>query len=330
MKDRMRRLARIPPQQLRAFEAVARLGSVTGAAAELHVTQPTVSVQLRELAAAVGERLFEPAGRRLRLTQAGEALQQAVGEITSCWSRFDARLAEIHGLLRGRLRIAAVTTAEYFVPDLVGPFAAAHPGVELELAIENRDRVIERLGRGQDDLAVMMLPPSGLPLERVPFLDNPLVVIAPAGHRMARRRVRLAQLAGERWLMREPGSGTRLVAEEHFAAEGFAPNVAMSLGSNEAIKHAVAAGLGVAVVSQLVVQPASPAAPGPAPAGLAVLSVAGFPIRRRWSVVWRRDQSLTAAARRFVAYLQEPPSNAAAASRGRIAAPQRVASIIAT
>ena len=316
MKDRTRRLARIPPQQLRAFEAVARLGSVTGAAAELHVTQPTVSVQLRELAAAVGEPLFEPAGRKLRLTQAGEALQQTVGEITSCWARFDSRLAEIHGLLRGRLRIAAVTTAEYFVPDLVGPFAAAHPGVEIELAVENRDRVIERLGRAQDDLAVMMLPPSAIPLERVPILDNPLVVIAPAGHRLAGRRIRLAQLAGERWLMREPGSGTRLVAEEHFANVGFTPDVAMSLGSNEAIKHAVAAGLGVAVVSQLVVQPLSPAAAGPAPSGLVVLQVAGFPIRRRWSIVWRRDQSHTAAARHFVAYLQEARSSAVSSTPG--------------
>jgi len=163
---------------------------------------------------------------------------------------------------------------------------------------------------------VMMLPPSGLPLERVPFLDNPLVVIAPAGHRLAGRRVRLAQLAGERWLMREPGSGTRLVAEEHFAAAGFAPQVAMSLGSNEAIKHAVAAGLGVAVVSQLVVQPPSSAPTGPAPSGLAILRVAGFPIRRRWSVVWRRDQSLTAAARRFVAYLQGPPAPAVSSAPG--------------
>ena len=307
MKTRLRRLARIPPQQLRAFEAVARLGSVTGAAAELHVTQPTVSVQLRELAAAIGEPLLEPSGRRLRLTQAGESLQQTVGELTACWARFDATLAEIHGLLRGRLRIAAVTTAEYFVPDLVGPFAAAHPGVEIELAVENRDRVIERLERAVDDLAVMMLPPAGLPLERVPFLDNPLVVIAPQGHRLAGRRLRLAQLANERWLMREPGSGTRLAAEEHFAAAGFVPQVAMSLGSNEAIKHAVAAGLGIAVVSQLAVQLPSLAVPVPTSRGLAILDVARFPIRRRWSVVWRRDQSLTVAARRFVAYLQERP-----------------------
>jgi len=308
MIKKSRSLARITPQQLRAFEAVARLGSVTRAAAELHVTQPTVSVQLRELAAAVDTQLFEPAGRRLRLTQAGEALQQTVGELGACWARFESRLAEIQGLLRGRLRIAAVTTAEYFVPDLVGPFAAAHPGVEIELAVENRDRVIERLERAEDDLAVMMLPPAGLPLERVPFMDNPLVVVAPLGHRYAGRRVRLAQLESERWLLREPGSGTRLAAEEHFAAHGFTPRIAMSLGSNEAIKHAVAAGLGIAVLSQLAVRPPSPAAPATVASGLTILQVGRFPIRRQWSIVWRRDQSQIAAARRFVAYLQERPA----------------------
>ena len=287
---------------MRAFEAVARLGSVTRAAEEMHVTQPTVSVQLRELARAVGEPLFQMTGRRIRLTQAGETLQRTVGEITACWTRFESSMAEIHGLLRGRLRVAAVTTAEYFVPDLVGPFAAEHPGVGIELAIENRDRVVERLNRAEDDLAIMMLPPAGLVVESVPILDNPLVVIAQARHRLAGRRVRLAQLGGERWLMREPGSGTRLVAEQHFAEAGFLPNVAMSLGSNEAIKHAVAAGLGVAVISRLAVDSSLPPRNRKG-AGIAVLDVARFPIRRSWSVVWRRDHPQTLAAKRFVAYL---------------------------
>ena len=298
-----RALLRVTPQQLRAFEAVARLGSVTRAARELHVTQPTVSVQLRELARAVGEPLFETVGRRLRLTDVGEALQRTAGEIAGCWLRFESTLAEMRGLVRGRLRIAAVTTAEYFVPDLVGPFAAAHPGVAIELAVENRDRVVERLYRGQDDLAVMMLPPADVPLEAVPILDNPLVVVAPSAHPLAARKVRLRQLEGERWLMREPGSGTRLVAEQHFAAAGFVPKVAMSLGSNEAIKHAVAAGLGVAVLSRLAVESALPAG-GQAGPGLVILDVARFPIRRHWSAVWRKDQPPTLAARRFVAYLQ--------------------------
>ncbi|MFP5411530.1 MAG: LysR substrate-binding domain-containing protein [Gammaproteobacteria bacterium] len=301
--NRSRRLSRVTPQQLRAFEATARLLSVTGAARELHLTQPTVSVQLRELAAAVGEPLFESAGRGIRLTQAGEALQQTAGELNDCWRRFESRLAELNGLVRGSLRIAAVTTAEYFVPDLVGPFAAAHPGVEIELAVENRDGVVARLQRGIDDMAVMMMPPEDLPLDRQPFLDNPLVVIAPAGHRLAGKRLRLASLAGERWLMREPGSGTRMAAERHFAELGFEPKVAMSLGSNEAIKHAVAAGLGIALLSMVAVRPPVGRAAATTAEGLEILKVSGFPLRRRWSVVWRRDRPLTIAARRFIEHL---------------------------
>jgi len=306
MPTLLQRLQRITPQQLRAFEATARLGSVTKAAAALHVSQPTVSVQLREIATALGEPLFETVGRQLRLTQSGELLQQTVADLTGCWQQLESRLAEVHGLVRGRLRSAAVTTAEYFVPDLLGPFAAAHPGVDIELAVENRDRVVSRLSRSQDDLAVMMLPPQDLPLESVPFLDNPLVVIVAATHPLAGRRLTLARLAGERWLMREPGSGTRMAAEQHFAAQGFKPTIAMSLGSNEAIKHAVAAGLGMAVVSRLAVQDSLAQNSLQAPR-LVQLQVKGFPLRRSWSVVWRRDQPLCAAAKRFISYLQEVP-----------------------
>ena len=151
----LKRLLRITPQQLRAFDATARWQSVTRAARELHVTQPTVSVQLKEIAEAIGEPLFLPVGRGIRLTQTGELLQQSTIELTECWQRFEARMAEMHGLVRGRLRIAAVTTAEYFVPDLLGPFAEAHPGVDIELAVENRDRVVEHLQRGNYDLAVI-------------------------------------------------------------------------------------------------------------------------------------------------------------------------------
>lgn len=300
------RLLRVSAQQLRCFEAAARLLSVTRAAQELHVTQPTVSVQLRELAQAVGEPLFEPAGRGVRLTQAGEALAQTVGELRGCWQRFETRMGEIHGLMRGKLRIAAVTTAEYFVPDLLGTFAAAHPGVDIELAVENRDRVVERLMRGADDLAVMMLPPANLPLHAQRLVANPLVIIAAQDHPLAGRRLRLPALEAERWLMRESGSGTRTVAEHHFAAAGFQPRVAMSLGSNEAIKHAVAAGLGIAVISQMAVRNELAASAAQAP--LTVLKVAGFPIRRQWSVVWRKDLPHTAAARRLVEELRRDVS----------------------
>ncbi len=308
MPTAIKRLLRASSQQLRAFEAAARLMSVTQAARELHVSQPTVTVQLRELAELVGEPLFEPIGRGVRLTPAGEALQVTVSEIASCWHRFEDRLGDLSGLLRGRLRIAAVTTAEYFVPDLLGPFAVLHPGVEIDLAVENRDRVIARLHSQADDLAVMMLPPTELPLQSLPFLDNPLVVIATRNHPLAgaQQPISLKDLQNDRWLMRETGSGTRLVTERYFTDHGFAPRIAMSLGSNEAIKHAVGAGLGIAILSALTVdlfdrneQNQNARAP------LVQLPVVGFPIERQWSVVWRSDSPLAAPARQFVAYLQK-------------------------
>lgn len=309
MVGRTGRYSRISSQQLRCFEAASRLLSVTKAAQELHVTQPTVSVQLRDLAQSIGEQLLEISGRRVRLTQAGEALRETVLGIRECWERFDTQVGELRGLTRGRLRIAAVTTAEYFVPDLLGPFAADHPGVDIELAVENRDRVVDRLTRGVDDLAVMMVPPAHLPLHAVPLVDNPLVVIAAASHPLAGRRVRLQSLAGERWLMREAGSGTRMVAENHFAQAGFAPSVAMSLGSNEALKHAVGAGLGIAVISQLAVQSDLDLPRGKS--RVVVLQVAGFPLRRRWSVVWRKDLPQPIAARRLVEAISRGPARQA-------------------
>ena len=302
MPTPIKRLLRISPQQLRAFEAVARLMSVTRAARELHVSQPTVSVQLRQLAELVGEPLFEPVGRGIRLTHAGEVLQATVTDISRCWQHFETRLAELRGLMRGRLKLAAVTTAEYFVPDLLGPFGELHPGIDIELAVENRDRVIARLHQQADDLAVMMLPPDDLPLQSLPFLDNPLTVIAPKGHPLTGRKrpVPLEALSQERWLMREVGSGTRWVTERHFAAQGFSPRIAMSLGSNEALKHAVGAGFGVAVISRLAVggHGAEPGAPW------VTLPVEGFPIVRPWLLVWRTDTPLPAPARQFVTYLE--------------------------
>jgi DNA-binding transcriptional LysR family regulator len=317
MPTPLRRLLRITPQQLRAFETTARLLSVTRAAEAMHLSQPTVSMQVKELATAVGEPLFEYSGRRLRLTQAGETLQQTVAELIDCWQRFEANLNEQRGLVRGRLRIAAVTTAEYFVPDLIGPFAAAHPGVEIELCIENRERVVQRLQQRSDDLAVMMLPPQDLPLRTVPFLDNPLIVVARSDHPRAHEALELGDLAGERWLMREAGSGTRRVAEQHFAEADFKPKIAMSLGSNEAIKHSVAAGRGIAVLSRLAIAQS----PGTdfAAAGLCELNVRGFPIQRRWSLVWRNDHPLPATAKRFVSYLQDVPQAVPAGGRAESA-----------
>ncbi len=288
----LERVPRASLVQLRSFEAVVRLGGVGRAARALHLAQPTVSTQLKELAAALGVTLFEAQGRGLVPTAIGERLAQTVREMGRCWQAFEDDASALQGLRRGRLRIAAVTTTEYFLPDLLGPFARQYPGIGIELAVENRDAVVARLERGDDELAAMMLPPAHLPLARWPFLENPLVLIAPVAHPLAsRRRLKLAELVDEPLLVREAGSGTRAAAEQAFAEQGITWPARMALGSNEAIKHAVRAGLGLAVLSRHTLSP------DPASDGLAVLPVAGFPLRRQWHLVWRRDRTLSLPAR---------------------------------
>jgi DNA-binding transcriptional LysR family regulator len=292
--------------QLRSFEATARLGGIGRAAAALHLAQPTVSTQLRELAAAVGLTLFRPAGRGVQITPEGELLLATTREMFASWRHFEEEAAALRGLERGQLRIAAVTTAEYFLPNLLGPFAKAHPGLAIELAVENRDAVVRRLTTGEDELAAMMMPPTELPLALWPFLENPLVVIAPLGHPLAeRRRLTLATVAAEPLLAREAGSGTRRAVDQLLQHQGIGWPPRMALGSNEAIKHAVAAGLGLAVISRHAL------GREPARDGLVELSVRGFPIRRMWHLAWRKDRALTRPAQAFVQHLRQTLSPAA-------------------
>lgn len=296
----MDRAPRATLVQLRSFEAVVRLGAVGRAALALNLAQPTVSTQMKELAAVTGLPLLQAQGRGLVATPQGERLAEAARELFAAWQRFEDDIAEMQGLKRGRLRLAAVTTTEYFLPDLLGPFARAHPGIQIELAVENRDAVVARLESGSDELAAMMLPPEHLPLHRWPFLSNPLVPVAPLGHPLAgRRRVTLAQLLDQPLLVREAGSGTRLALEQLLAERGLHWPPRMALGSNEAIKHAVRAGLGLAVLSRHTL------AADPAQDGLAVLPVSGFPLRRMWHLVWRKDRPLSLPARTLLADLRQ-------------------------
>lgn len=285
--------------QLRVFEAVARLRSFTAAAQELHLAQPTVSVQMRELSSHVGLPLFEQQGRRAALTAAGEALLGAARSMFDAWAAFEMTVGELKGARRGRLRLAAVTTAEYFVPALLAPFARAYPGVDVSLAVENRDAVVERLRQDLDDFTIMMMPPAELPLAVHPFLDNPLVALAPRDHPLARRRrVSLPTFAAEPLLVREKGSGTRMASEQFFAEHRLHPNVRMQLGSNEAVKHAVAAGLGCAILSRHTVGRT------PERDGLIVLNVEHMPIRRSWYLVRREGRAETPVTKTFLSYVK--------------------------
>jgi DNA-binding transcriptional LysR family regulator len=286
-------------RQLQAFESVARLRSFSRAAEEMHVTQPTVSKQIRLLHEQVGLPLMEQLGKKVFLTEAGQKLQATCADWLETWGRFEQTIADLKGLKQGRLRIAVVTTTKYFMPRILGPFCSQYPGIDISLEVINRDRLLERLVRNQDDLYVMGVPPEGLDIESEAFMDNPLVVLAPASHHMAGRvGIAFAELAQENFLVRERGSGTRMTMERVFQERNTNLRIRMELGSNEAIKQAVAGGLGLAVLSRSTLNL------DPSQTELAVLDVEGFPIMRSWYVVRPRGKQSSVVAATFLEFLR--------------------------
>ena len=286
-------------RQLQAFEAVARLSSFSRAADEMHVTQPTVSKQIRLLNEQVGLPLLEQLGKKVFLTEAGERLYATCTDWLDTWGRFEQTIADLKGLKQGRLKIAAVTTTKYFMPRILGPFCARYPGIDISLEVINRDRLLERLMRNQDDLYIMGVPPEGLDTESEAFMDNPLVVLAPATHHLVGRTgIPFHELAQENFLVRERGSGTRMTMERVFQERHALLRIKMDLGSNEAIKQAVAGGLGLAILSRSTLNL------DPSQTELAVLDVEGFPIMRSWYAVRSRGKQLSVVAATFLDFLR--------------------------
>ncbi|MFH1495053.1 MAG: LysR substrate-binding domain-containing protein [Pseudomonadota bacterium] len=287
-------------RQLKVFESVARNLSFTRAAEELHLTQPTVSIQLRQLSDIVGLPLLEQVGKKVFLTEAGRELLRVSHDIFEGMSRFEMLVSDMKGVKAGKLRLAVITTAKYFVPRLLGPFCKRYPGIDVSLKVTNRERVLQRMADNQDDLYVLGQPPEHLEVELEPFLENPLVVVAARTHPLAiEKSISLSRLAEEPFLMREPGSGTRLATERFFGEHGLKLKVRMELGSNEAIKQAVAGGLGIAVLSAhtLALERSSEE--------LVFLDVEGFPIRRHWYVAHLKDKQPSVVALAFLAFLHE-------------------------
>jgi len=268
----------------------------------LFLTQPTVSMQIKKLTEAVGLPLFEQVGKKIYLTDAGRELHKTCREIFKHFSHFEMAVADLKGLRQGTLRLAVVTTAKYFAPRLLGPFCQQYPGIQVSLKVSNRERVLERMADNQDDLYILGQPPEELDTVAEPLFDNPLVVLAPAGHPLAgQKRIPLARLAEEPFLVREPGSGTRKALERLFADHGLAIKVRMELGSNEAIKQAIVGGLGVSVLSRHTLALDAPMGQ------LAVLDVVGFPIERQWYVAYPAGKQLSIMARTFLEYLKRAP-----------------------
>jgi LysR family transcriptional regulator, low CO2-responsive transcriptional regulator len=287
-------------RQLRLFLATSETGSVSAAARSLHVTQPTASMQLREVTDSVGMPLYDIIGRKLYLTDAGLKLAETARQIVDEWERFEQRIHSMQGLTQGRLRVAVVSTAKYFVPRLLGRFCESHPHIDISLEVLNRDGVVQRLRENRDDLYVMSTPPADMELEDQVFLDNPLLLIAPKGHPLSeRKRLTVSALQGERFLLRERGSGTRLATDRFFESQDFEPASRLELGSNEAIKEAVAGHLGVAVISRHALKKSE------LTKDLCVLPVSGTPIPSQWHLVYPKARQISPIATVFSSHLMQ-------------------------
>lgn len=291
-------------RQLELFASVARNESFSRAAEEMHLTQPAVSVQIKNLEDSVGVPLFEYIGRRFFLTDAGRELFAASNTVFESLGRFEMLVSDMKGLKQGKLKLAVTTTAKYFIPRFLGAFCERYPGVDVALKVTNREGVLARLEGNADDLYVMGQPPEALNVTATPFMENELVAIARRDHPLAKKkRILLTRLAEEPFLMREPTSGTRMALERLLEERGVHVRTRMELGSNEAIKQAVLGGMGVAVLSRhsLVLETHN--------GEIATLDVQGFPIRRHWYAVHPADRRLSVVAGAFLDFLLNAPAD---------------------
>lgn len=283
--------------QLRVFEASARLGSFARAAEELHMAPPTASVQIRKLTDTLGVPLFEQVGRRIYLTEAGQRLYASCTDVFRVFSELETSLDNLRGVTAGHLRLAASSTAKYFAPRLLGGFLERHAGVEISLQIHNRRALIERLDNNEDDLYLLAHPPADRELIVQAILPNPFVVLARSDHPLRRESaIPFARFAEEPFLMREPGSGTRMTALKLFEQHGLVPRTRMELSTNEAIREAILAGLGVSILSRhtLGLEKETP--------DIICLDVEGFPVENYWHFVYPVGKQLSAAAQAFMQY----------------------------
>jgi DNA-binding transcriptional LysR family regulator len=285
-------------RQLRLVLALAETGSVSGAARVMHVTQPTASMQLKEVSEAVGLPIYELVARRVYLTEVGNELARTARAMVAEWDDFEQRLDAHKGLTRGKLRVALVSTAKYFVPRLLGSFCKRYAQIDVSLEVLNRDGVVARLRNNLDDIYIMSVPPRDMDLIDEVFMANPLVVICASGNPLARQKgLTLADLSEQRFILREQGSGTRMAVDQCFKKHKFRPDLRLELGSNEAIKESVAGGLGISVISSHALGGRS------RERGVAVLDVQGFPLDSQWHLVHPKGKKLSPIASIFKAHL---------------------------
>ena len=290
----------ISRRQLRIFSAVVSEQSFSGAAKSLHLTQPAVSLQVKELERSCGLALLERSGRRIRPTEAGREILRAAHAVERELKSAEDAVSALKGLRGGMLTVAVITTSQYFAPRLLAEFCRQHADVRLHLDVCNREAMVRHLADDDVDIAIMGRPPTEIETTAEPFAPNPHVAVAGPGHHLVgQRRIPVRELLAEPLIAREPGSGTRILSEALFARHhlAFAPTLVMS--SNETIKQAVMAGMAVALLSlhTMGLEVATGA--------LRVLDVEDLPIVRRWYLVHRRDKRLSPAALAFRAFMLE-------------------------
>ena len=281
-------------RQLKLFESVARNSSFTRASEELYLTQPAVSTQIKQLEDEAGMPLFERMGKKIFLTEAGREMYEFSRSIAKKFDDVSMVLGEMKGIKRGHLDIAVTSTGKYFAPYLLAAFCRQHSGITVNLDVTNRETLLRQLTDNIPDMAIMGSPPEGMDLVANSFMSNPLVVIAPLDHPLAHGgRIPLLRLLEESFIVREQGSGTRNAIERFLLQRGLTMTTTMEMSRNEAIKHAVMAGLGLGIVSihtlemELTLE------------RLVVLNVEGFPVLKDWYVVHRSGKRFSAAAQAF-------------------------------
>jgi DNA-binding transcriptional LysR family regulator len=287
-------------KQLNALRLVSRMGSVSRAAQELHLTQPAVSLQLQLLEEATSTPLTRKVGRGIQLTAAGEVMADYAERMIALWNEAGDELAALKGVISGTLRIGAVMTAEYLLPPMLVIFTTDRPDVRIQLKVGNRDEIVSMLGRHEIDLAIMGTPPREFRTIAAPFAKHPMAFVASLSHPlMAKKKVSLEEVMDANMLVRERGSGTRMAVERLFKEADCPLRIGSELSSNEAIKRMVVAGLGVAFLSVH-------ACTLEFAAGLmGLLPVANSPIENDWYVMHRADSPIPKVAAAFMDFIIE-------------------------
>ncbi len=287
-------------KQLMILESIVEHRSYTAASKSLFMTQPAVSMQIKKLEDDIGLQLFEKNGKFVAPTEAGKELLFYAQSIRQQLEEATQVMEELKGMKRGKLHLTMASTANYFAPQLIAAFKRQFPRAEITLDVTNRSGLVKAVENNHTDMAIMGKPPSGHHLKGIPFMDNPLVVIAAPLHPLVQQQpILLSDLADEPFIVREPASGTRIATERFFHQHGLELIAGMEMNRSEAIKQAVMAELGLGIVSLHTIEMEL------ALQRLVVLEVEDFPIMRQWHIVYREGKRFAAIPDAFKTFVLE-------------------------